>query len=351
VSVLPFDHPWLSGLLGDDEVAELFQPIAELRQMLAFERALAAAQAAEALIPGEAAEYIARRLEDFSPDDEALARGASRDGVVVPELIRQLRAFLGERGEFLHRGATSQDVIDTALVLRLRPAIGILSQRLASLHAALTRLSQAQGRRRLMGRTRMQDARPIAVADKLASWILPLERHKKRLHELRPRLLALQFGGAVGIRDGLAGKGDAIAQRMAETLDLELPSGSWHTQRDNLAEFAGWLALVSGSLGKIGADIGLMAQMGDIRLEGGGSSSAMPGKQNPVGAEVLVTLARFNATLVGGMHQAMVAEQERSGAAWSLEWLILPQILVATAGGLRRANLLAADIIEIGTDG
>src|SRR5690606_13415398 len=169
-----------------------------------------------------------------------------------------------------------------------------------------------------------------------------------RLVELRPRVLVLQFGGAVGTLDKLGAKGRAVAERMAAHLELGLPVRSWHTQRDNLAELGGWLSLVSGTLGKLGQDIALMALSGEVALDGTGSSSAMPHKQNPVKAEVLVALARYNATLVSGMHQALVSEQERSGAAWTLEWMVLPQMVVAAGAALRTAIDLVGSIKSMG---
>jgi 3-carboxy-cis,cis-muconate cycloisomerase len=193
---------------------------------------------------------------------------------------------------------------------------------------------------------------PITVSARVETWSLPLGRHLERLHDIRPRLLVLQFGGAAGTLDKLGSKGRAVADRMAALLGLRLPIRSWHSQRDSLAEFASWLSLVTGTLGKIGEDIALMAQnaVGEIVLEGGGASSAMPHKQNPVKAEVLVALARYNATLLSAMHQGLVHEQERSGAAWTLEWLTLPQMAVATGAALRTAAELLGSVRSIGTD-
>ena len=180
----------------------------------------------------------------------------------------------------------------------------------------------AQGTNPLMGRTRMQVALPITVADRVATWALPMENHLVRLAELTPRVLQLQCGGPVGLTKGL---------ELAEKLNLQAPIKSWHTMRDGLGELASWLCLVSGSLGKIGMNVSLMAQQGvdEINLEGGGSSSSMPHKQNSILAEILVTLARFNAIQVSGVHHALMHEQERSGAAWALEddftWVCLSQ--------------------------
>ncbi|HVM82351.1 MAG TPA: lyase family protein, partial [Candidatus Binatia bacterium] len=131
-------------------------------------------------------------------------------------------------------------------------------------------------------------------------------------------------------------------ERMAKSLKLHNPVAARHSERDGVAEFAGWLSLISGSLGKLGADVALMAQneVGEVKLANAGGSSAMPEKQNPVAAEVLVALARFNAALVSGMHDALVHENERSGSAWTLEWMILPQMAVATGAALRQAEAL-----------
>jgi 3-carboxy-cis,cis-muconate cycloisomerase len=158
----------------------------------------------------------------------------------------------------------------------------------------------------------------------------------------------VQFGGAAGTLEKLGDKGPAVRAALAAKLGLG-DAPQWHSQRDALAEFASLLSLITGSLGKFGQDVALMAQAGsEITLSGGGGSSAMPHKQNPVKAEALVALARFNATQLSGMHQALVHEQERSGAAWTLEWLLLPQMAVATAAALRLAAELAGQIESLG---
>jgi 3-carboxy-cis,cis-muconate cycloisomerase len=342
MTVSAFDHPLLGALLGDEEVAAYFSLEADLAAMLAFEAALAEAQAALGLVPVEAARRIAEVCAGFSPDRAGLAAGVARDGVVAPALVAQLRAAVGEpHGKRLHKGATSQDVIDTSLTMRLKPICDILDRRLATLIETLRELEGREGGVPLMGRTRMQRALPILARDSLRAWREPLERHRVRLAELRPRLLVVQFGGPVGTREGLDGKGDALAAELARRLGLG-DAPCWHVERDRIGEFASWLSLVGGSLGKIGQDAALMSQneVGEVRLAGGGGSSAMPHKSNPVLAEVLVSLARFGAGLAGTLHQGLVAEYQRSGAAWTLEWLTLPPMVVATATGLRHATTL-----------
>jgi 3-carboxy-cis,cis-muconate cycloisomerase len=353
MTATPFDHPLLSALLGDDEIAPYFSADAELAEFCAFEAALAHAEAAEGVIPAQAAEAIAHACKSFTPDLAAIRAAAARDGVPVPEFVRQLRGLVPEPfREHLHFGSTSQDLVDTALVRRLAPVLELFGARLAAIIACLDELDRGFGQASMMARTRMQQAIPITVADRLAEWRGPLPRHLERLSQLRPRLLVLQFGGAAGTLDRLGGKGPAVARRLAAALDLGAPDRSWHSQRDGLGELAGWLALVAGSLGKIGADIALMAQneVGEIALAGGGTSSAMPHKSNPVAAEVLVALARHAATLAGGMQQALVHEQERSGAAWTLEWLTLPQLVMSTGAALGTTQNLLGRITRLGKE-
>ena len=352
MSVSPFDDPWLSGLLGDDTLAPQFAPLADHQAMISFEEALAMAEGAEEVIPEDSAAHIAARIGTFAADFDLIREAAARDGVVVPEFVRQLRAHIGPpHDRYVHFGATSQDVVDTSLILRLKPVLSEFAERLRAVRAALAGLDQRFGENDLMGRTRMQDAIPISAGRRIADWHAPLSRHLDRLAELTPRLLVLQFGGAAGTLDRLGDRGPAVAARLAERLELGLPPRPWHAQRDAIAELAGWLSLLSGSLGKLGIDVALMAQnaIGEIEIEGTGGSSAMPHKQNPVAAETLVALARFNATLLGGMHQALVHEQERSGAAWTLEWLLLPQMVMATAASLRTALALLDHVTRIGT--
>jgi 3-carboxy-cis,cis-muconate cycloisomerase len=303
------------------------------------------------MIPAEAARAIVDALARFSPDVAGLREATTRDGVVVPELVRQMREAVGApHGEHLHFGATSQDVVDTALVLRLKPALAVLDARLEGIGTLLGKLKSRFGARPLMGRTRMQAAIPITVGDRLESWSAPLARDRLRLHAFMPALLAVQFGGAAGTLDRLGRKGPAVRKSLAARLQLE-DAPQWHSQRDRPAELGSWLASVAGSLGKLGQDVALMAFAGgEIALSGGGGSSAMAHKKNPVDAEILVTLARFNAVQVSGAHQSLLHENERSGAAWTLEWLILPEMLIAAAAATQIAARLLGSIESLGAE-
>jgi 3-carboxy-cis,cis-muconate cycloisomerase len=342
MTISAFDHPILSALLSDEEVSRAFSVEADLSAMLEFEKALASAQAAVGLISEDAAARIGEVCTSFSPDIAALREGTAKDGVVAPTLVKLLRQKVGDpHAAKVHFGATSQDVIDTSLILRLKPLMASFGARLDSLIEALRAVDAEQGGTPLMGRTRMQRALPITATDKLRGWREPLERHRDRLSELTQRVLVVQFGGAVGAREGLEDRGDAIAAGLARLLELN-NGPCWHVERDRLAELSSWLSMVSGSLGKIGQDVAILAQneIAEVQLSGGGASSAMPHKSNPVRAETLVALARFNATLLAGQHHALIHENERSGAAWTLEWLVLPQMLAATGASLRHASAL-----------
>jgi len=346
-----FSHPWLGGLFADAELAGFLSADSQLEHMLAVETAFSQALGSAGVVSEPVAKAAVQAIAAASVDMDQLRRGTARDGVVVPELVRMIRAGADKKFHpAIHVGLTSQDVVDTALVLALVDVCRVLGQRLDGLGQSLDLLIDQHGHASLMGRTRMQAAMPIKVRDRLRNWREPLIVHSERLAQIKPRMLQLQFGGAVGDRVELGSKGDAVALSMAETLGLGNPPSAWHTRRDNIAEFASLLSLITGTLAKMGQDIALMAQQGvdEITLTGGGGSSAMPHKNNPVQAELLVTLGRFNAVQLAGMHQALIHEQERSGAAWALEWMILPQMIMATGCSLLTANALCGQISRIG---
>ena len=298
MSFSAFDHPYLGGLLGDEEIARHFSAEADVAAMLHFEAALAKAEAAQGLIPLEAAARIAEAAAALQPDIERLRIAVSVDGVVVPELMRQLRQAVGEpHARHVHFGATSQDVIDTSLMLRLKPVLAVLETRLIALLRSLADLNERFGSNALMAHTRMQPAIAILVSDRVAAW----DGHRCarcRTARARPSLQICRSSSAVRREawTDWAEKPRSIRALLAQELGLA-DAPQWHSQRDRLADLANILSLITGALGKFGQDIALLAQAGgEIELAGGGGSSAMPHKQNPVAAETLVALARFNAT-------------------------------------------------------
>ena len=345
-----FDHPWLGGLFADAEAQAIWSAERQLSHMLAFEAAWSRALGAAGRVSVETADAAAASVEGWTPDLALLRRGTARDGLPVPALVRALKEAAGNAAKGVHAGATSQDVMDTALALTLRETSDLLAGRLAALETALADLAARFGDRPLMGRTRMQAATPITAGDRIAAWAEPLPRHRERLAQIRPRVERLQAGGAAGDRAALGADAATFIAALSAALDLAPTDRAWHAARDGIAEYAGHLSLIAGSCGKIGQDICLMAQQGidEIALAGGGGSSAMPHKQNPVCAELLVTLARSAATDLSAMHHALLHEQERSGAAWMLEWMTLPRMAIAAGRSLSVAADLLGDIERIG---
>jgi 3-carboxy-cis,cis-muconate cycloisomerase len=351
VSASPLDSTLYRGLLGDAEIGALLSDEAEIAAMIRAERALARVQARLGIIPAEAGATLSKHLDQLTIGPEKLSAGVARDGVIAPVLVAALRAELPpEAANWLHWGMTSQDVQDIALVLRLADVLALFDRRLCALIAELARLADANRDLPCLARTRMQAAAPTLFGLRIAQWFAPLLRHRERLREMRPRLLAIQLGGAAGNLAAFGPEALALMDGLADELGLSRAE-PWHKGRDRFEEFAGWLAMVATSLGTIGADIALLSQgeVGEIRLAGAGGSSTLPQKQNPVLAEVLVSLARHAATLAGSVHQAGIHINERDGMAWTLEWLTLPQ-LVATTGAALCRGLDLVGAVQIDTD-
>jgi 3-carboxy-cis,cis-muconate cycloisomerase len=336
-------------LLRDDAIGQLFSAQVFLKHAVAFETAWTETLITLGAVTSEDGAAALAALRGFAPDLVAIGDSSNQNGLPIPGFVKQLRAGLPDSvGKAIHSGTTSQDVIDTALVLILLDALEEMGARLHRVVKALSGLSRdAKGT--MMGRTRMQAALPIPVAARIQTWLNPLRDHLDRLDGLRTELGQVQLGGAVGLRDLPTGQGDRAAMEMAQRLGLQV-GPVWHSNRTPMLDVGHWLTLVSGSLGKVGQDVTLMAQQGiaEVKLSGGGGSSAMPHKANPVLAETLVTLARFVGVQQGGLTQVMVHEQERSGAMWTLEWLLLPPMVEATAAGLRHAEALLGQIERIG---
>jgi 3-carboxy-cis,cis-muconate cycloisomerase len=334
-------------LLSDPEIAILFGDKAAVRSMLDFEIALAASEEELGVIPAGSAKEIESAASQLALGEEDLRAATLRDGHPVGLLVNRLRRAAGEAGGFVHWGTTAQDAIDTALVLRLKTAIELLDIRLVELIDRLSKLADKYRRTTMVARTRSQQAVPMTFGLKVAGWLAPLIQHRTRLAELRPRLLVLQFGGAGGTLGAIGNQAFNVSAALAARLDLGLPLIPWHAQRDTFIELAGWLSLVTVSLGKIGQDVVLMAQseVGELTDQSGGASTAMPQKSNPVLAETVVALARANASLLGGMQDAGIAGHERDGAAWTLEWLILPQMVVATGTALLHAQSVSNSLV------
>lgn len=333
--------------LSDPEIKAIVGDESLIRKMLGVEVALARVEAGLGIIPRSSAQEIAEVLERLRPEPEKLIDGSLQNGIpTIPLLALARKALSPEARDHLHWGATSQDILDTGTVLIIRDVAIVFSKRLYAIIDNLEKLAREYGDVPVVARTRTQQAVPITFGRKVEQWSRPLQRHLDRLDQLLPRVLNVQFGGAGGDRAALGAHGEAVARILAEELNLNYID-TWHTQRDNLAEWAAWLALVCGSLGKMAGDILLLAQteVGELReSEAGGGSSTMPHKNNPVRSEAIVALARFAGQLAGNHFQAMLHQQERDGAAWALEWLTLPQLMIVTGTALNHALAVSADL-------
>ncbi|MHA3915271.1 3-carboxy-cis,cis-muconate cycloisomerase [Halovulum sp. GXIMD14793] len=347
MAISPFDSALMSGSYGDPEVQRLFSDSAQIRAMLMVEGALARVQGAHGLIPAEAAARISAAAQDVLIDPATLAAGAAASGTPVPALVEAFRAQLGEdAAPYVHWGTTSQDIADTGLVLRLRRVLDIFDARLADLATALAGQAARHRQAPMVAVTRGQPATLTTLGARIAGWGMPLLRHIDRIEELRPRLLQVSLGGASGTLAALGRYGPGIADVLAEDLGLQAASLPWHTARDGMAEVAGLMALITGTLGKMGGDMLLAMRdpaSGFYAGDGGGSST-MPHKRNPVVAEHLVHLAQMNASLISGVHQAMQHRDERDGAAWATETALLPQMIAQAALACLRAHDLVTSL-------
>ncbi|WP_276574435.1 3-carboxy-cis,cis-muconate cycloisomerase [Pseudomonas tohonis] len=317
--------------------------------MLDFEAALARAEARVGVIPSEAVAAIeaACKAELYDFPALAVAIGSAGNSAIplVKALGKRIAARDAEAERHVHLGATSQDAMDSGLVLQLRAAITLLENDLATLAEALAGQARLHADTPLAGRTWLQHATPVTLGMKIAGWLGALTRHRQRLAELKPRLLCLQFGGASGSLAALGDKAFAVAGALAEELDLALPEQPWHTQRDRLVEFASLLGLVAGSLGKLGRDLSLLMQTeaGEVfepAAPGKGGSSTMPHKRNPVSAAVLIGAATRAPGLVATLLAAMPQEHERSLGLWHAEWETLPELCCLVSGALQQALLV-----------
>jgi len=329
---------------------EVFCDQGRVQAMLDFEAALARAEARVGLIPSSAVAPIAAAcnagLYDFAALGEAIATAGNSAIPLVKALGKQIASTDAEAERYVHLGATSQDVMDTGLVLQLRQALELIESDLAQLADSLAVQAQRHAATPLAGRTWLQHATPVTLGMKIAGWLGAVTRSRQRLRELKPRLLVLQFGGASGTLAALGEQAMPIAQALAEELQLTLPEQPWHTQRDRVVEFGAVLGLIAGSLGKFGRDISLLmqteaAEVFEPSAPGKGGSSTMPHKRNPVGAAVLIGAATRVPGLVSTLFSAMPQEHERSLGLWHAEWETLPEICCLVSGSLQQARLLA----------
>jgi len=335
----------LDHLFGSQEVEKIFSSRGCLQGVLDFEAALAKAEARAGIVPSSAATVIAAKCKAEAFDVARIAQGAKLAGNLAIPLVKALTAAVAatdkDAARYVHWGATSQDVIDTGLILQLREALKLIAKDLDRLASGLAKLATKHRSTVIVGRTWMQQALPTTFGAKVAGWLDALARSRERLQETQRRVLVLQFGGAVGTRAALGEHGSQVAKHLADELKLDLPEVPWHSHRDRVAEVATTLGLCVGTLGKIARDISLHAQteIGELAEpadEGRGGSSTMPHKRNPVMSAVVLSAAERVPGLVSTMLAAMPQEHERGLGGWHAEWETLPDIVRLTAGALQQ---------------
>jgi 3-carboxy-cis,cis-muconate cycloisomerase len=345
----PADSQIYGRLFGDVETARLFTDSAEIRAMLLVEGALARVQGALGIIPAEAAAFIDRSSQEVVLDPATLSAETARNGVPVPALLAAFRKASGapEPMHYLHWGATSQDIVDTAFALRLRPMLSLWQTRIDDLLARLGPLAEATASLPMTARTFGQAATPTSFGAVVAGWGWPILHWRSHLGPLRESLLKVSLSGAAGTLSAMGDAGPAVRAALAKELGLADPGHSWHTDRSTAGQLAAFAAGIAGSLGKLGEDVLLMCQSGlaEVTLGGsGGASSTMPQKQNPVGPSALVALARHVIGLASLVQGAALHRQQRDGAAWFSEWLSLPQLCICTGRMLSLAQEIMANL-------
>ncbi|MBV9888969.1 MAG: 3-carboxy-cis,cis-muconate cycloisomerase [Acidobacteria bacterium] len=340
----------LDGLFRSEEIERWLSERTCLQGMLSFESALAKAESHAGLIPPAAVDAISQQCKAPLFDIDALSRAAKSSGNIAIPVVKALTALVAknnaEAARYVHWGATSQDVIDTGLVLQLRGALAHVAVDLDHLAKGLAELATKHRSTVMVGRTWMQQALPTTFGAKVAGWLDAIDRHRERLHETQARCLVLQFGGAVGTLAALNEKADEVAKHLAEELKLPVAEIPWHSHRDRVAEIATTLGLLVGTLGKIATDISLLSQTEVAEVfeptePGRGGSSTMPHKRNPVACAAVISGAIRVPGLVSTMLAAMPQEHERGLGGWHAEWETLPDIVSLAGGAVRTVAEIA----------
>jgi 3-carboxy-cis,cis-muconate cycloisomerase len=345
-----FDSAIFRDVFGAPAMRAIFSDEAVAARWVDVEVALAQAEGRVGVIPAEAAEAIRQCARRDAIDLASLKAETDLVGYPIVGLVHQLARQCGDAGRYIHWGATTQDIMDTATVLQVRGALALVEDDLAALKAALAALAQKHRGTVMAGRTHLQHALPVTFGYKAAVWLGMVERHLERLAELRPRVLVGQFAGAAGTLASLGDKGLSVHDALMDELGLGRPRTPWHVARDGLAEAVSFLGLVTGTLAKIATDVMLLmqtevAEAFEPFVQGRGSSSTMPQKRNPISCELIVAAAKVVRGNVGLMLDAMAADHERATGPWHLEWVALPEAFLAASGALSQSRFMLEGLI------
>jgi 3-carboxy-cis,cis-muconate cycloisomerase len=344
------DSKIFGNLFGTAAMREVWSDENRTRKYLDIEAALARVQARLGIIPEKAAAEIARNCKLEKIDMDKLREQTERIGYPVLGVVQQLVALCeGDLGEWSHWGATTQDITDTATVLQMKEGLDLIEKDLKTLSDSLAKLARQHRDTPMVARSNLQQAVPITFGFKVAELLSAIERHRERLRQLKPRVLMGEFSGAAGTLASLE-KGALETQAgLMKELGLAQPVIAWHTLRDTIAETGCFLALVAGTLGKFAMDVKLMMQteVGEVYepfAHGRGSSSTMPQKRNPVSSLYIHACAATVRQQAAALLDATIADHERSTGPWEIEWIVLPEIFVLTAGALNQAKFVAAGL-------
>ena len=345
-----FDSSIFRDLFGTPAMRAIFNDEALAARYVQVEVALAKAQAQVGIIPRAAADEIAASADTSAIDLGKLKTETDVVGYPIVGLVHQMATQCGEAGGYVHWGATTQDIMDTVSVLQIRDALGLVGADLDAIAMAIAGLARRHRDTVMAGRTHLQHALPVTFGYKVAVWLAMIERHRERLEQLKPRVLVVQFSGAVGTLASLGKEGLAVQAALATELQLAQPAITWHAARDSMAEAVSLLGLVTGSLAKIATDVMLMMQTEVAEalepfVAGRGSSSTMPQKRNPISCELIVALAKAVRQHAGLMLDAMAADHERATGPWHLEWIAVPESFIAAAGALHQARFMLEGLI------
>ncbi len=335
---------------GTPSMRSIFADHALIGRYVEVEVALAKAEARCGVIPAGAAEEIAAKADAASLDFDLLRRETDNVGYPILPLVHQVAMQCGEAGRWLHWGATTQDIMDTAVVLQVRDALLIVEADIEAVRTILADLAQRHRDTPMAGRTHLQHALPVTFGYKAAIWLAMFDRHAERLAQLRPRVLVGQFGGAAGTLASLGTRGLDVQQALMEELGLATPVATWHVTRDGFGETVNLLALVTASLGKVAYDIMLLSstEFGEVQepfVPGRGASSTMPQKRNAISSELMLACSKAVQRHAGLMMDAMVQDLERATGPWHAEWLAIPDSFMLTAAALHQAKFALSGLV------
>ncbi|WNV12442.1 adenylosuccinate lyase family protein [Tardiphaga sp. 709] len=345
-----FDSVLFRDMFGTAEMRAVFADEALVGRYIEAEVALARAQARLGVVPKEVAQAIEAAAKSIRIDFDKLRAETEIVGYPILPLVHQLSEAAGEAGRYVHWGATTQDIMDTANVLQIRAALQIVARDLREVRDILATMAKKYRDTPMAGRTHLQQALPVTFGYKAAVWLSSIDRHIERVDQALPRILLGEFSGAAGTLASVGEGGLEMQKLFCEELGLHQPSITWHVARDGIAEAVTLLGLITGTLGKIATDVMLLSssEFGEVSepfVPGRGASSTMPQKRNAISSELMLAAAKAVRQHVATMLDGMIHDLERATGPWHLEWVSLPESFLLTASSLANAKFMLAGLV------